>query len=70
MPKQTRVIFPLLKAPITEIMPHYVKIHIGAQYGAPTTITIKCQTDMYDLRDGDMLTIYTEVLLKEPKGAS
>ena len=68
--KQMRAILPLLKAPITDHGPNHITLAIGAQYGAPTTIRITVpSTDFYDIRDGDMLTLYTEVLLKGPTDA-
>ncbi len=62
-PKPLRAILHLLKARITERGPNYFKLSFGPEYGSPTTIRVSCNTDMYDLRDGDLLTIYTEVLL-------
>lgn len=61
---------PLLKARITDRGPNHFTIAFGAEYGSPTTIRIGCNTAMYDLRDGDLLTLYTEVLLAPNKGAS
>lgn len=69
-PKPIRAILPLLRAPIVDRGPHHFKLAIGAAYGAPTTITITCDTSMYDLRDGDILTLYTEVMLAKPSGPS
>ncbi len=53
---------PLLKARIVDRGPDYFKLAIGGS----TTITIQCNMDLYDIRDGDLLTVYTEVLYKEP----
>lgn len=58
-----RAILPLLKAPIS-LGPNHITIHIGAAYGSPTTIRIPLDMSRYDIREGDVLTIYTEVLLK------
>lgn len=58
-----RAILPLLKARIIERGENYFKIGFGAEYGSPTTIRIAIDTSKYDLRDGDLLTLYTEVLL-------
>lgn len=66
MTKQLRAILPLLKARITDRGPDHFTISFGAEYGSPTTIRISCKTEMYDLRDGDLLTLYTEVLLANP----
>lgn len=63
MSNSMRVILPLLKAPITDITPTGFKILLGAQYGSPTTIEVHVPTHHYDLRDGDIQTLYTEVLL-------
>lgn len=60
-----RAILPLLKARITEHGEGYFKISFGPEYGSPTTIRIACDTRLYDLRDGDLLTLYTEVLLND-----
>lgn len=63
MSKQMRAILPVLKARITDRGPYHFTIAFGPEYGSPTTIRIACDTSKYDLRDGDVLTIYTEVLL-------
>jgi hypothetical protein len=60
---QMRAILPLLKARITDRSPNHFTISFGSEYGSPTTIRIACQTSRYDIRDGDLLTLYTEVLL-------
>lgn len=65
--KQVRAVLPLLKAPMS-LVPGGIVIHLGAQYGSPTTITVNCRTDALDLRDGDLLTLYTEVMLKPHRG--
>ena len=61
--KQMRAMLPLLKARITDRGPNHFTLSFGSEYGSPTTIRISCQTNKYDLRDGDLLTLYTEVLL-------
>lgn len=60
-----RAILPLLKARITHRDPAGFTISFGPEYGSPTTIRISCPTERYDLRDGDILTLYTEVLLAQ-----
>lgn len=60
--KRLRAIFPLLKARIVDRDATSFKLSIGGS----TTITVDCNMSMYDIRDGDLLTLYTEVLLKEP----
>ncbi len=60
--KRLRAIMPLLKAHVVDRGPDYFKIAIGGS----TTITVNCQMSMYDIRDGDLLTLYTEVLIAKP----
>ncbi len=67
--KQLRTILPLLRAPITDFTDHSLTIAIGAQYGAPTTIRVDVPTGHLDIRKGDIVTIYTELLLKGPTDA-
>lgn len=55
--KQMRAILPLLKGRVIDRGPAHFKLAIGGS----TTITVDCQMDMYDIRDGDLLTLYTEV---------
>lgn len=62
--RQMRAVMPLLKARVIERGPDYFKLAIGGS----TTITVKCQMEMYDIRDGDLMTIYTEALFKTPTG--
>lgn len=64
-----RAILPLLKARITDRGDNHFTIGFGAEYGSPTTIRIACDTNKFDLRDGDVLTLYTEVLIAK-QGAS
>lgn len=61
--KQLRAILPLLKARITDRGPNHFTISFGPEYGSPTTIRIAIDTSRYDLHDGDILTLYTEVLI-------
>lgn len=61
--KGLRAVLPLLKAHITDRGPYHFTISFGPEYGSPTTIRIAADTSRYDLRDGDVLTLYTEVLL-------
>ncbi len=63
--RQMRAILPLLKARITDRSESHFTIGFGSEYGSPTTIRITCDTKHYDLRDGDLLTLYTEVLIKD-----
>lgn len=66
MTKQLRAIFPLLKGRVVDRGPDYFKIAIGGS----TTITITCQMSLYDIRDGDILTLYTEVPIAQPSQSS
>ena len=61
-PRTMRAILPLLKARVVDRGPNHFKLAIGGS----TTITIDCNMDLYDIRDGDLLTLYTEVLLNAP----
>lgn len=58
-----RAILPLLKARITDRSETHFTLGFGSEYGSPTTIRISCDTTKYDIRYGDLLTLYTEVLL-------
>jgi hypothetical protein len=58
-----RAIIALLKAPVS-LNADSIDIRIGAEYGAPTTIRVPIDLSKYDIREGDILTLYTEVLLK------
>jgi len=64
---ELRAILPLLKARIIDRGPTHFTISFGPEYGAPTQIRIECGGEMYDLRDGDLLTLYTEVPLAKPQ---
>lgn len=61
--KQTRAILPLLKARIIDRGPNHFTLGFGSEYGSPTTIRVSVKMENYDIRDGDLLTLYTEVLL-------
>ena len=63
MPKPFRAVLPLLRARITDRGPNHFTITFGPEYGSPTTIRIDGDTSQYDLRDGNILTLYTEVML-------
>lgn len=66
MTKQLRAILPLLKGRIVDRGPNSFKLAIGGS----TTITVDCNMAMYDIRDGDILTLYTEVMLAQPISTS
>ena len=62
-----RAILPLLKARVIDRSPTGFKIAIGGS----TTITIDLpNVGMYDIRDGDILTLYTEILYAKPGSTS
>ena len=67
MSNQLRSILPLLKARIVDRSDTHFTIGFGSEYGSPTNIRISCDTRRYDLRDGDLLTLYTEGLLANAK---
>lgn len=68
--KQARAIWPLLKARVIAKSEAGVTIGFGSEYGSPTTIKIVHDMRGYDVKEGDLLTIYTEVLLAEAKGGT
>jgi len=58
-----RAILPLGKGRIVDRGDYGFKIAIGGS----TTITVSlANIHLYDIRDGDLLTLYTEVLLAKP----
>ncbi len=61
--KGFRAILPLDKARVIDRGSDYFKLAIGGS----TTITITLNMDLYDIRDGDLLTLYTEVMLAKPR---
>lgn len=63
-PRTIRAILPLLKARVVDRSPTAFKLAIGGS----TTITVACNMAMYDIRDGDLLTLYTEVMIANPQG--
>jgi hypothetical protein len=64
--KQLRAVLPLLKARVTARDDTSFTMSFGQTEGAPTTIRVKCNMSALDIRDGDLLTLYTEVLFKTP----
>lgn len=66
-PKQFRAVLPLGKGRIVDRGDWGFKLAIGGS----TTITVNLpHMQHYDIKDGDLLTLYTEVLLAKPQGAS
>ena len=60
-----RAILPLLKGRVIDRGDFGFKIAIGGS----TTITVKLNhPHLYDIKDGDLLQLYTEVLLAKPQG--
>ncbi len=71
MSKPLRAILPLLKARVIDRGSYHFTIAFGPEYGSPTTIRIPADMGRYDIRDGDILTIYTEVLFNaQPSSTS
>lgn len=66
MTKPLRAILPLGKARIVDRSPTSFKMAIGGS----TTITVECNMALYDIRDGDLLALYTEVLIAQPSRPS
>lgn len=66
--KQMRAIWPLLKARVIAISETGITIGFGSEYGSPTTIKIAHDMRGYDVKEGDLLTLYTEVLLAKLQG--
>lgn len=64
MTNPLRAILPLGKARIVDRTATSFKMAIGGS----TTITVDCNMSLYDIRDGDLLTLYTEVLIAPAKG--
>jgi len=63
--KQMRAVLPLLKGRVIDRGDYGFKIAIGGS----TTITVDLpHPHLYDIKDGDLLTLYTEVLLAKPQG--
>jgi hypothetical protein len=63
--KPARAILPLLRARVTNIREGGFTLTFGPEYGSPTSISVVVDTRGYDLREGDLHTIYTECLLKQ-----
>jgi len=62
--KRMRAILPLGKARVIDRGDFGFKLAIGGS----TTMTIQLShPHLYDIKDGDLLTLYTEVLLSAPK---
>lgn len=66
-PEPFRAILPLGKGHVIDRGDWGFKLAIGGS----TTITVSlAHMQHYDIKDGDLLTLYTEVLLAKPQGAS
>lgn len=61
-----RAVLPLLKARVISRDATSFTLTFGPEYGSPTTIRIAVPMERFDIRDGDILTLYTEVLLAKP----
>lgn len=63
--KPMRAILPLLKGRVVDRGEYGFKLAIGGS----TTITVGLHhIHLYDIKDGDLLQLYTEVLLAQPQG--
>lgn len=62
---QLRAVLPLLKARVIDRGQYHFTIGFGSEHGSSTTIRVAIDASKYDIRDGDLLTLYTEVLLKQ-----
>lgn len=63
--KSMRAVLPLLKGRVVSVDSAGFKLAIGGS----TTIEVKPSSmPLYDIRDGDLMTLYTEALLKPPQG--
>lgn len=67
MPKQLRAIWPLGKVRVTEITNTHVTLNY--ENGAKIIVT-RSNPQLYDIRLGDLLPLYTEVLLAPAQGQS
>ena len=67
--KQMRVVWPLFKCRMTDISEQGCQLVIQLP-GVSTTVHITHDMRLYDVRDGDILDIYTEVLLARSKGSA
>jgi len=61
--KQMRAILPLGKVRVVERSDKYIKLALG---GSTTMTIMLTHMHLYDIKDGDLLSIYTEVLLAQP----
>ena len=60
-----RAILPLYKVRVVECTDGGFKLALGGS----TTMTVTLpHMHLYDVKEGDLLTIYTEVLLAKPQG--
>jgi hypothetical protein len=64
MPRQRRLVLVLGKFRVVKLMDRKMTIKLGGT----TEMTVDLPA-MADVRDGDLLTLYTEVLLKGPDNA-
>jgi hypothetical protein len=70
MTNQPRAILPLLRARVIDIDRATGSFKLAIGGSTTITISLPATLDAYDIRDGDLLTLYTEVLLTQPKGTS
>jgi len=60
--KQMRTILPLGKVRVVERTDNTIKLALG---GSTTMTVMLNHMHLYDIKDGDLLSIYTEVLLAQ-----
>jgi hypothetical protein len=65
-PKTTRLVLPLGKFRVVERSENSMKIALGGS----TTMTVFGLPEFADVKAGDILTFYTEVLYANPNGPS
>ena len=65
--KQMRIVWPLFKCVVSKRTEMGCELVI-AMGGISTTIHIAQDMRLYDVREGDLLTVYTEVLLAKGEG--
>lgn len=64
---QVRAVLPIGKYRVTKIDGNNISIFLG---GTTTMTVTLVNIDMYDIRVGDLLSFYTEVLFKERQNAT
>lgn len=63
--KPLRAIIPILKGHVIDRTDRSFTIQFGG-----FRVIVECNMAMLDIHDGDLLTAYTEVLVKKPEGTT